>query len=321
MPYVAPEVVQRVKQIDLLTYLKNYEPYELVHFSGNTYSTRTHDSLKISNGKWMWWSRGIGGRSALDYLIKVEGYSFLDAAEQLMTLGSVRPKMQLQEERPKEKVLLLPEPADSADRVILYLKKRGIAVEPIRFCLETGRLYESRNYHNAVFVGMDRTGKPKYAALRGTWSDFVGEASGSDKNYSFAIPAETKSETVHLFESPIDLLSYVSIRILDGERWRTEHLLSLAGVYQPAGEIKKSKVPAALERFLKEHPEIWKVNMHLDNDQAGRRMTEALKVILPEKYQCQDKPPCRGKDFNDELCLRLGIPVTKRREKSRAERS
>ena len=25
MPYVAPEVVQRVKQIDLLTYLKTYE--------------------------------------------------------------------------------------------------------------------------------------------------------------------------------------------------------------------------------------------------------------------------------------------------------
>ena len=75
MPYVAPEVVQRVKQIDLLTYLKTYEPYELVHFSGNVYTTRSHDSLKISNGKWMWWSRGIGGRSALDYLIKVEGYS------------------------------------------------------------------------------------------------------------------------------------------------------------------------------------------------------------------------------------------------------
>ena len=58
MPYVAPEVVQRVKQIDLLTYLKTYEPYELVHFSGNVYTTRSHDSLKISNGKWMWWSRG-----------------------------------------------------------------------------------------------------------------------------------------------------------------------------------------------------------------------------------------------------------------------
>ena len=62
MPYIPPQVVQEVKRIDLLTYLKNYEPYELVHFSGNTYTTRTHDSLKISNGKWMWWSRGIFNR-------------------------------------------------------------------------------------------------------------------------------------------------------------------------------------------------------------------------------------------------------------------
>ena len=72
MPYIPPSVVQEVKRMDLLTYLKNYEPYELVHFSGNTYTTRTHDSLKISNGKWMWWSQRTGGRSALDCLIKVK---------------------------------------------------------------------------------------------------------------------------------------------------------------------------------------------------------------------------------------------------------
>ena len=48
MPYIPPSVVREVKRMDLLTYLKNYEPYELVHFSGNTYTTRTHDSLKIS---------------------------------------------------------------------------------------------------------------------------------------------------------------------------------------------------------------------------------------------------------------------------------
>lgn len=35
MPYIPPSVVQEVKRMDLLTYLKNYEPYELVHFSGN----------------------------------------------------------------------------------------------------------------------------------------------------------------------------------------------------------------------------------------------------------------------------------------------
>ena len=54
------EPVSYTHLMDLLTYLKNYEPYELVHFSGNTYTTRTHDSLKISNGKWMWWSQRTG---------------------------------------------------------------------------------------------------------------------------------------------------------------------------------------------------------------------------------------------------------------------
>ncbi len=67
MPYIAPEVVREAKRMDLLTYLQNYGPQELVHFSGNTYCTREHDSLKISNSKWYWFSHGIGGRSALDY--------------------------------------------------------------------------------------------------------------------------------------------------------------------------------------------------------------------------------------------------------------
>lgn len=55
MSFVSPEKIKEAKQIDLLTYLQNYEPDELVKTGSNTYCTRTHDSLKISNGKWMWW--------------------------------------------------------------------------------------------------------------------------------------------------------------------------------------------------------------------------------------------------------------------------
>ena len=69
MPYIPPEVVEQARQIDLLTYLQSCEPQELVRISGNNYTTRTHDSLKISNGKWMWWSQRIGGYNALDYLV------------------------------------------------------------------------------------------------------------------------------------------------------------------------------------------------------------------------------------------------------------
>lgn len=59
MPYFSQSQITEARQLDLLTYLRLYEPNELVHVSGNIYSTRTHDSLKISNGKWMWWSKKL----------------------------------------------------------------------------------------------------------------------------------------------------------------------------------------------------------------------------------------------------------------------
>lgn len=324
MPYIAPEVVREVKQMDLLTYLKNYEPYELVHFSGNTYTTKSHDSLKISNGKWMWWSRGIGGRSALDYLIKVRDYTFMEAVETIAGLAGVKPPVALPAKKQTEKKLLLPEPYRYQTRLVSYLTGRGIDEEIVDFCLRTGRVYESGRYHNAVFVGRDREGKPRYAAIRGIMTDFIGDASGSDKNYSFSIPAEGKSQEVHLFESAIDLLSYATLLKMDGQDWRKEHLLSLAGVYQPAKEIRQSKVPMALSRFLKEQPEVQRIVFHLDNDRAGQSATEAIRMVLPEKYDTEDIPPPRGKDCNDCLCIQLGIGITergKRRENQKKDNS
>ena len=288
MPYIPPSVVREVKRMDLLTYLKNYEPYELVHFSGNTYTTRTHDSLKISNGKWMWWSQRTGGRSALDYLIKVRGYSFLEAVELLAKQANIQPSLSVSENVPMEKQLLLPKKNQDDQKVIAYLSGRGIDKEIIQFCLESGRVYESAFHHNAVFVGMDEKDNPKYAAIRGTGTSFIGEANGSDKNYSFSIFTEKSCDTMHLFESAIDLLSYATLLKLDGKEWRREHLLSLAGVYQPAKEIEKSKVPAALARTLKMHPEVKTIVLHLDNDRIGRLATKAISTVLPKQYQVKD---------------------------------
>ena len=47
--YVEPEMVARARQMDLLTYLRLYEPEEIVKIAPDVYSTRTHDSLKISS--------------------------------------------------------------------------------------------------------------------------------------------------------------------------------------------------------------------------------------------------------------------------------
>lgn len=312
MSYIAPEIVQEVKRMDLLTYLRNYEPYELVHFSGNTYTTKTHDSLKISNGKWMWWSRGIGGRSALDYLIKVRDYTFLEAVQTIAGQAAIQPPVSTPAPKTTEKKLLLPKQYRYQTNAVCYLQGRGIDTEIVRFCIQTGIVYESEYHHNAVFVGKDSEGKARYAALRGIGTDFIGDASGSDKNYSFSILSEEKSGEVHLFESAIDLLSYATLLKMEGENWRKDHLLSLAGVYQPAKEIEQSKVPAALTRFLKEHLEIKDVVLHLDNDRAGRRATQAIQTVLPKQYRTRDEPPEKGNDYNDCLCICKGIGLTKR---------
>lgn len=307
MPYIAPEVITEAKRMDLLTYLREYEPGELVKFSSNTYTTRTHDSLKISNGKWMWWSRGIGGKSALDYLIKVRGMDFVEAVQTIMGNSSVRSPIPENTKSYNNQPLLLPERSPATDVVFDYLFGRGIDYEIISYCLEQELIIESLPYHNAVFIGYDENKEPKYAAYRATnQSRIMGDCTGSKKQYSFRLTAENTGE-VHLFECAIDLLSYATLMKLEGKEWRQFNLVSLAGVYSPKQKIEDSKVPVTLSRLLEKDKTIRRIVLHLDNDIAGRKATKALQTILPDKYEVVDEPPKCGKDVNDFLCKRLGI--------------
>lgn len=307
MPYIAPEVITEAKRMDLLTYLREYEPGELVKFSSNTYTTRTHDSLKISNGKWMWWSRGIGGKSALDYLIKVRGMDFVQAVQTIMGNGSVSFPTCKNIKSYEEQPLLLPQKSPTTEVVFDYLFGRGIDFEIINYCLEQELIIESLPYHNAVFIGYDENKEPKYAAYRATnQSRIMGDCTGSKKQYSFRLTAENTGE-VHLFECVIDLLSYATLMKLEGKDWRQFNLVSLAGVYSPKQKIEDSKVPVTLGRLLEKDKTIRRIVLHLDNDIAGRKATKALQTILSDKYEVVDDPPQYGKDVNDFLCKRLGI--------------
>lgn len=312
MPYVEPEIIEQVRQIDLLTYLRKFEPDNVEEVKGtkNVYRTVDHDSLKISNGKWFWWSQGFGGYNALDYLIKVRNYSFMDAVEILTAkeLANWTPPPK-KEEKNEPKVLRLPEKYQDSKRVIQYLFDRGIDYQIIQDCIADGVIFESNGrYHNAVFVGKDETGTPKYAAYRGLGnSTFKGDAYGSDKQYSFRLLAKEPCQSVHLFEAAIDLLSYATYLKCEGKDYKGENLLSLSGVYQPKKELKDSTIPIALSTFLKANTQIKTLYLHLDNDNTGRRCTAALKVLLQKDYEIVDAPPPVGKDVNDFLLSYLGI--------------
>lgn len=106
-------------------------------------------------------------------------------------------------------------------------------------------------------MGFDKAGKARFGCLRGIGeARFHGDVSGSDKHYSFALPACVENPAVHLCECAIDVMSYATLCKLDGMDWRRHNLLSLAGIYQPKKKIEESKLPAALTRFLEDHPHV-----------------------------------------------------------------
>ena len=126
-PYLSKDQIAAAREMDLLTYLRRFDPEELVHIGGNTYATRTHDSLKISNGKWCWWSRNIGGTNALDYLTRVEGLSFLDAVQRILgELPRVPTKSEPTAPLPKTEFTLPPKHADTR-RVFAYVESLPMA--------------------------------------------------------------------------------------------------------------------------------------------------------------------------------------------------
>ena len=123
MGYIAADDILKAREMDLMTYLRNYEPQELVRVSGNTYCTREHESLRISNGKWYWFSHDVGGRSALDYLIKVKDYSFIDAVKTILGNATVKEPIPYYQ---KEKVNL-DIGIEPADRTCLLVEEADVS--------------------------------------------------------------------------------------------------------------------------------------------------------------------------------------------------
>ncbi|MFV0399626.1 MAG: toprim domain-containing protein [Oscillospiraceae bacterium] len=293
MPPLTDEQITAARAVDLLSYLQSHEPGSIKKSGPHEYCLREHDSLKISNGKWFWFSRGFGSNNALDFLIQVRGFEFTRAVSILadgrgapaLFSGSCAPP---EPEKPKP-LLTLPIPNQNNHRAIAYLMGRGISKEVINTCISRRIMYESRRHHNCVFVGKNAESKIRFACERGTSGNWKKDLDGSDKRFSFSIPARIAGNTtLNVYEAPVDMLSAASIR---PKLWSLQHHLSLGGVSA-----------RALDQYLSDHPHIRCVNLCLDNDRAGRRATKRLTKHLVEKgCIVTNTPPASGKDYNAHL--------------------
>ena len=303
MPGVTEEQIIAARRMTAIEFLRRYRPGELVKTdSRGEFELREHDSFKINEKTsfWHWKSRDVGGKSALDYLVKVEGVKFVDAVLALCekSPGYIPPPPRTEQ----KKEFVLPPAAESNRRVFAYLMKRGIDRKVIDACFRAGILYESADYHNAVFVGKDEAGAARYAFLRGTYTrgkPFKAEVSGSDKRFCFLLPPKRETKRLAVYEAAIETLAHLT---LEGtaDKWR----LSLGGIYAPKeGELPRSssfKAPPALEAFLSGHPEIEEIEICTNNDYAGRWAAEHIAKFYQSRYRIiLNLPEKEGCDYAD----------------------
>lgn len=302
MPFYREEQLEAARRMTAIEYLQKYQPYRLKKSSArNEWELTDHDSFKINGitSKWHWKSRDIGGISALNFLIKVDGMEFQEAVKLL--LGETPSYIPPSKEKEK-KHFALPERYRSCGRVQGYLNKRGISDDVICYCRRLGILYESVPYHNAVFVGMDEGHRPGYAFLRGIYDRegkaFRIEQAGSEKKYGFCIPPVGESSRVAVYEACIDALAHMTLEGGRADKYR----LALGGISAPKeGERRKlGKNPPALEHFLSRHPEIREIEICTDNDFAGRWACGQIRRVYQERYHIiENLPQIEGEDYGD----------------------
>ena len=127
--------------------------------------------------------------------------------------------------------------------------------------------------------------------MRGTDENrYRGEAKGSEKAYGFGHVGT--DEKLFVFESPIDLLSYITAV---PEEWEKHSYISLGGLSEKA-----------MKRMYTEYPHIHSIYLCLDNDEPGNGRCRQFVSLIPEELSVYRLEPVK-KDWNE--CLAAEVPV------------
>ena len=261
-------------------------------------SSGRHDSITMSGSRWFDHKNQVGG-GAIKFMQYFYNMDFPTAVQELLgysvePLQRSPPKTAVQAEKPKN--FRLPEANDNIRRVYAYLiKQRFINPEIIGYFAKNRTLYEEREHHNAVFVGVDENGVPRQAHKRSTSTfgqSFRQTVEGSDTKYSFSHFGE--SEKLFVFEAPIDMLSYLT---LNPENWQKHSYIAMNGVYENA-----------VLTALIGHSNLSEIVICTDNDIGGIDAADRLTDILRENnYENISRTFPKNKDFNEDLKQLNGV--------------
>ena len=303
MPYIpfTDEQKQLANSVDLAEYLRvrgeKLERVGIEHKLIYYDSSGKHDSITIRGSKWFDHKNQVGG-GAIKFMQEFYDMDFQTAVQELLgqrvtPLSHSPPKAIAKEEK---KEFRLPQANTNMHRVYAYLiKQRFITPEVITHFAKQHTLYEDKEHHNAVFVGVDENGVPRQASKRSTNSygnSFRITCQGSDTRYSFAHFGESKK--LYVFEAPIDMMSFLTLYPKD---WQKHSCIAMNGVYENA-----------VLTALKNHSNLSEIILCVDNDEGGIEAVDRLRDILNENGYSNVKrlaPPY--KDWNEVLKAKNGV--------------
>lgn len=292
------EQIQRADDTDLYVFLSGRG--EQFKRCGKEYRWLRHDSVMINKNEWYRFSQNKGGH-AIDFMKEFYGLSFAEAVKELLGeegAGETN-RRTAKEDAGRQKVcpiplpgLELPERNESCEIARKYLiEQRKLSKQLVDQMIAKGDIYESKNYHNVVFVGRDKEQNPRYTAMRGTDENrYRGEARGSEKAYGFGHIGT--DEKLFVFESPIDLLSYITAV---PEEWEKHSYISLGGLSEKA-----------MKRMYTEYPHIHSIYLCLDNDEPGNERCRQFVSLIPEKLSVYRLEPVK-KDWNECLVAEVSV--------------
>lgn len=303
--------MQRAREVSLLDFIRTNEGWT-IQKTGNFYTTKEHDSLRIlSDEKTFFWnSKGLNGHNVIDWLQKTKNMTFVESVRLILGEDGEKHYEKSTEIIPtkEEKKISLPLYADSIDKTWDYLyKDRCIDKDTLNYIVSNKLIYQSI-YNDVIFLGIDENGEIKFAESHTTEKNSLNKPKniiGSDKKYSFHIDNKN-SDTLYIFEAPIDLLSHYSLFLikekLQAEKEkRKENILAFNSVNRLSLSGANSKI--ALEGYLERNTYIKKLVFALDNDKVGIENSEKYRKIYSEKgYDCEIIiPPENKKDWNGYL--------------------
>jgi hypothetical protein len=293
------EQKQRANSVDLVDFLQRQG--EQLLRSGREWRWKRFDSVTVRGSQWFRHSRKEGGH-AIDFVQQFYDMSFPEAVTLLLGGESGVEWNQISKSAPPpRKAFALPEVNPDMRRVFAYLiKQRFIDREVLSHFAHEKLIYEDKEYHNVVFVGLDENGVPRHAHKRGTYTQgdpYKGNVEGSDPKYSFHRIG--KSDTLYVFEAPVDMLSFITLHLKD---WKDHSYVTLDGVSEHA-----------MLQQLTLNPHLKNVVLCMDHDEAGIEATGRLKDILAEQG-CYDPAymeipvlQSQYKDWNEDLKAKHGI--------------